>query len=124
MPRVLAPACSNIQQHEVGAVTNDACKISGFAGIVDITIVANAQTFGVKNLTPIHGLAPAVFAGLPSPDAIFVGGIRQFSNARGMGHFLVSSAAPLDAFLLDEPELSATVSGFLRAAASARGVER
>jgi precorrin-6Y C5,15-methyltransferase (decarboxylating) len=40
-------------------------------------IVANAQTFGVKNLTPIHGLAPAVFAGLPAPDAVFVGGIRQ-----------------------------------------------
>lgn len=40
-------------------------------------IVANAQTFGVKNLTPIHGLAPAVFAGLPAPDAIFVGGIRK-----------------------------------------------
>jgi len=28
-------------------------------------IVANAQTFGVKNLTPIHGTAPAVFTGLP-----------------------------------------------------------
>jgi len=40
-------------------------------------IVANAQTFGVKNLTPIHGTAPAVFAGLPAPDAVFVGGIRQ-----------------------------------------------
>src|SRR5207244_3032974 len=40
-------------------------------------IVANAQTFGVKNLTPVHGMAPAVFAGLPAPDAVFVGGIRQ-----------------------------------------------
>lgn len=40
-------------------------------------IVANAQTFGVKNLTPIHGMAPAVFSGLPAPDAVFVGGIRQ-----------------------------------------------
>ena len=40
-------------------------------------IVANAQTFGVKNLTPIHGLAPAVFDGLPAPDCVFVGGIRQ-----------------------------------------------
>ncbi len=40
-------------------------------------IVANAQTFGVKNLTAVHGMAPAVFAGLPSPDAVFVGGIRQ-----------------------------------------------
>src|SRR4029079_14259847 len=37
-------------------------------------IVANAQTFGVSNLTAIHGTAPAVFAGLPAPDAIFVGG--------------------------------------------------
>jgi precorrin-6B C5,15-methyltransferase / cobalt-precorrin-6B C5,C15-methyltransferase len=37
-------------------------------------IVANAQSFGVRNLTAIHGTAPAVFAGLPAPDAIFVGG--------------------------------------------------
>jgi precorrin-6Y C5,15-methyltransferase (decarboxylating) len=37
-------------------------------------IVANAQTFGVFNLKAIHGAAPAVFTGLPAPDAIFVGG--------------------------------------------------
>jgi len=37
-------------------------------------IVANAQTFGVKNLKAIHGTAPAIFTGLPAPDAIFVGG--------------------------------------------------
>jgi precorrin-6B C5,15-methyltransferase / cobalt-precorrin-6B C5,C15-methyltransferase len=37
-------------------------------------IVANAQTFGVRNLKAVHGVAPAVFAGLPAPDAIFVGG--------------------------------------------------
>ncbi len=37
-------------------------------------IVANAQTFGVRNLKAIHGMAPAVFDGLPAPDAIFVGG--------------------------------------------------
>src|SRR5262249_14484403 len=37
-------------------------------------LLANAQTFGVRNLTPVHGTAPAVFAGLPAPDAIFVGG--------------------------------------------------
>jgi len=36
--------------------------------------VANSQTFGVRNLTAIHGTAPAVFAGLPAPDAVFVGG--------------------------------------------------
>jgi precorrin-6Y C5,15-methyltransferase (decarboxylating) len=37
-------------------------------------IVANAQTFGLHNLEAIHGMAPAVFAGLPAPDGIFVGG--------------------------------------------------
>jgi precorrin-6B C5,15-methyltransferase / cobalt-precorrin-6B C5,C15-methyltransferase len=40
-------------------------------------IVANAQTFGVHNLKAIHGRAPAVFAGLPAPDGIFVGGIGK-----------------------------------------------
>jgi precorrin-6Y C5,15-methyltransferase (decarboxylating) len=37
-------------------------------------ILANAQTFGAANLKAIHGIAPEVFAGLPSPDAVFVGG--------------------------------------------------
>ncbi len=37
-------------------------------------IVANAEMFGVKNVKPIHGTAPAVFAGLAQPDAIFIGG--------------------------------------------------
>jgi precorrin-6Y C5,15-methyltransferase (decarboxylating) len=37
-------------------------------------ILANADTFGVRNLKAIHGTAPAVFDGLPGPDAIFVGG--------------------------------------------------
>src|SRR5262249_4087829 len=37
-------------------------------------ILANAETFGVRNVTAVHGTAPAVFAGLPAPDAIFVGG--------------------------------------------------
>jgi precorrin-6Y C5,15-methyltransferase (decarboxylating) len=37
-------------------------------------IVANAETFAVRNLKAIHGVAPAVFDGLPNPDAIFVGG--------------------------------------------------
>ena len=37
-------------------------------------IVANTQTFGLTNVEAIHGMAPAVFAGLPAPDGIFVGG--------------------------------------------------
>lgn len=43
-------------------------------------IVANAQTFGVQNLKAVHGSAPAVFAGLPAPDAIFVGGTGREIN--------------------------------------------
>jgi precorrin-6Y C5,15-methyltransferase (decarboxylating) len=38
-------------------------------------ILANAETFAVKNLKAVHGTAPGVFSGLPAPDAIFVGGI-------------------------------------------------
>src|SRR6476660_3106759 len=37
-------------------------------------IVANAETFGVRNVQAVFGTAPAVFQGLPDPDAIFVGG--------------------------------------------------
>ena len=37
-------------------------------------IVANAEKFGVTNVKPVSGTAPAVFEDLPAPDAIFVGG--------------------------------------------------
>lgn len=37
-------------------------------------IVANMETFGIKNVKPVLGMAPAVFHDLPAPDAIFVGG--------------------------------------------------
>jgi precorrin-6Y C5,15-methyltransferase (decarboxylating) len=37
-------------------------------------ILANAQMLGVQNVTAVHHTAPAIFAELPSPDAIFVGG--------------------------------------------------
>ncbi len=37
-------------------------------------ILANAETFAVKNLKAIHATAPAIFAELPPPDAIFIGG--------------------------------------------------
>jgi precorrin-6Y C5,15-methyltransferase (decarboxylating) len=46
-------------------------------------ILANAGTFGVRNLKAIHGTAPGVFAGLPSPDAIFAGG-----DGREVAHIL------------------------------------
>jgi len=37
-------------------------------------ILSNAETFGVRNLTAVHGMAPAVFNELPPPDTVFVGG--------------------------------------------------
>ncbi|MCI0457485.1 MAG: precorrin-6y C5,15-methyltransferase (decarboxylating) subunit CbiE [Gemmataceae bacterium] len=37
-------------------------------------ILANSEMFGVTNLKAVHGIAPAVFEGLPPPGAVFVGG--------------------------------------------------
>ncbi len=88
--RAIALAQLNVQPANVvwdigagsGAVAIEAAQLA-FPGMVfaieqDVAdyhlIVANAQTFGVRNLTAIHGTAPAVFLGLPAPDAIFVGG--------------------------------------------------
>jgi precorrin-6Y C5,15-methyltransferase (decarboxylating) len=34
----------------------------------------NAAAFGVPGLTVVEGAAPAALAGLPQPDAVFVGG--------------------------------------------------
>jgi precorrin-6Y C5,15-methyltransferase (decarboxylating) len=53
-------------------------------------ILANAQSFGVRNLKAIHGTAPAVFAELPAPDAVFVGG-----TGREIGRLLEAAFAAL-----------------------------
>lgn len=37
-------------------------------------IARNAKTFGVPGLRIIEGTAPAALAGLPAPDAVFIGG--------------------------------------------------
>ena len=37
-------------------------------------ITANAAALGVPHLRPVHGRAPEALAGLPVPDAVFVGG--------------------------------------------------
>jgi precorrin-6Y C5,15-methyltransferase (decarboxylating) len=87
-------------------------------------IVANAQTFGVKNLQAIHGLAPAVFDGLPAPDAIFVGGIRHeaarlleaaFKALRPGGRLVVNIASleGLGAVYGALKEIAAPVQGML-----------
>jgi len=46
-------------------------------------ILANAQMMGVGNVKAVHGIAPGVFAGLPPPDAVFVGAV-----GREVGHVL------------------------------------
>jgi precorrin-6Y C5,15-methyltransferase (decarboxylating) len=87
-------------------------------------IVANAQTFGVKNLTAIHGMAPAVFDGLPAPDCVFVGGIRQeaarlleaaFKAMRPGGRLVVNIASVdgLAAVYAALKELATPVNGML-----------
>ena len=44
-------------------------------------ISSNAERFGTDNLTPVLGKAPEVWADLPAPDAVFVGGTgRQVSQ--------------------------------------------
>lgn len=65
-----------------GSVAIEAAQISSAGKIFAIEmdtadhelISANAARFGVSNLQAVLGTAPDVFAGLPDPDAIFVGG--------------------------------------------------
>jgi precorrin-6Y C5,15-methyltransferase (decarboxylating) len=42
-------------------------------------LAANAESFGVRNVRPVFGTAPACFQGLPAPDAVFVGGTGRES---------------------------------------------
>jgi precorrin-6Y C5,15-methyltransferase (decarboxylating) len=54
----------------------------------DIALIqANAESFGVPNVRPIPGRAPEVLAGLPDPDAVFVGGTgRQADQVLGAAY--------------------------------------
>ena len=80
-------------------------------------IVANAQTFAVKNLKAIHGAAPAVFTGLPAPDAIFVGGtgkeaarlLEAAYKALRPGGRLVVHVASLDNLIVNYATLKTLV---------------
>jgi precorrin-6Y C5,15-methyltransferase (decarboxylating) len=40
-------------------------------------IQANASAMGVTNVKAVHGVAPAVFATLPPPDAVFIGAVGR-----------------------------------------------
>ena len=44
-------------------------------------IQANAEAFGVPNVRPVSGRAPEVLAGLPDPEAVFVGGTGRQVDA-------------------------------------------
>jgi precorrin-6Y C5,15-methyltransferase (decarboxylating) len=96
-------------------------------------IVANAKTFGVYNLKAIHGAAPAVFAGLPPPDAIFVGGTgREVANLLQVAYAALRPAGRLVVNVATLEMLSATYATLKSLAAPvqvslvnvARGVEQ
>jgi len=65
-----------------GSVAVEAARIAAggttYAVEMDVDdhalILANVERFGVANVVPILGRAPDAWAGLPDPDAIFVGG--------------------------------------------------
>ncbi len=72
-------------------------------------IVANAQSFGVQNLKAVHGSAPAVFAGLPAPDAIFVGGTgREINRLLASAYDVLRPGGRLVANLATLESLTAT----------------
>ncbi|MEA1951186.1 MAG: precorrin-6y C5,15-methyltransferase (decarboxylating) subunit CbiE [Planctomycetota bacterium] len=70
-----------------GSVSIEAAQIAAGGSVYAIEvdpedhelIVANAERFGIKNLTPILGRAPQAWADLPDPDCIFIGGTGRES---------------------------------------------
>lgn len=96
-------------------------------------IVANAHTFGARNVTAVLGVAPAVFAGLPAPDAIFVGGTgREVARLLDAAHQALKPGGTLVAHVATLESLGA-VYGFLKSLGAsvqvlmvnlARGIEQ
>jgi precorrin-6B C5,15-methyltransferase / cobalt-precorrin-6B C5,C15-methyltransferase len=71
-------------------------------------ISANAERFGVKNLTPILGRAPDAWADLPDPDAVFVGGSgREISRLVELAYGRLRSGGRLVASVGSIENLSA-----------------
>jgi precorrin-6Y C5,15-methyltransferase (decarboxylating) len=72
-----------------GSVSIEAAQIAAGGSVYAIEmdaedhalIMSNSERFGVTNLRPVLGRAPEAWAGLPDPDAIFVGGSgREISH--------------------------------------------
>lgn len=66
-------------------------------------IEANALAFGIGGLTVVAGTAPAVLAGLPAPDSVFIGGgltapglVEACWSALPAGGRLVANAVTMD----------------------------
>ena len=65
-----------------GSVAIEAAQLAHLGSVyaiepepADIALIqANAESFGVPNVRTVLGRAPEVLAGLPEPDAVFVGG--------------------------------------------------
>jgi precorrin-6Y C5,15-methyltransferase (decarboxylating) len=57
-------------------LAHPACRAIGIEARADraARITANARALGVPGLRVVVGEAPAAFAGLPAPDALFLGG--------------------------------------------------
>lgn len=68
-----------------------------------VTIGTNAASLGVPGLTVVTGAAPAALAGLPTPDAVFIGGgvtrdgvVEACLAALPVGGRLVANAVTLE----------------------------
>jgi precorrin-6Y C5,15-methyltransferase (decarboxylating) len=86
-------------------------------------ILANAQTFGVRNLKAVHGTAPAVFAGLPAPDAIFVGGTgKEVSRLLEAAYSPLRSGGRLAVNIATLESLSTTYATLKRLAGDVRAL--
>lgn len=70
-----------------GSLAIEAAQLAGLGSVyaiepeaADLALLQqNAEAFGAANVRAVAGRAPEAFAGLPDPDAVFVGGLsRQF----------------------------------------------
>jgi precorrin-6Y C5,15-methyltransferase (decarboxylating) len=95
-------------------------------------ILANAETFGVRNLKAVHGTAPGVVAGLPSPDAIFVGATKEVGRLLAAAYLALRPGGQMVVNLASLESLSATYAALKELAGAvevllvnvARGVEQ
>jgi precorrin-6Y C5,15-methyltransferase (decarboxylating) len=80
-------------------------------------IIANAERFGIANLTGVLGRAPEAWKDLPDPDAIFVGGSgREISHVVELAYARLRPGGRLVASVGSLESLSAVHQALERAA--------